>query len=312
MLSSSDSSYNQDMKIFSGSANRPLAEKIAHEIGLNLSSIELHVFPDGEQRVMLEEDVVGEHVIIVQPTGIPTDTNYMQLFFMIDAARRNGAKNITIVIPYLGYQRQDHVFRTGEARSLEVVIRFMERAGSGRFILVEPHSIKIPELFVKPVEALSALPLFADRIKALRFTKEDTVLVSPDMGGLNRLGKLAHILGGMTQVAVEKNRDLKSGLVEADVMHGEVKKRALIVDDMISSGGTIKTACALLKKKGVEEIYVFATHPVFSEEAPKLLQESQAKKVFVTDTIEVPKDKRFAKLEVLTVAPLIAEQLQYE
>lgn len=298
------------MKIFSGSANKPLAEKIAKHVGLSLSPIELHVFPDGEQRIKLEKKVVGEDVVIVQPTGIPTDNNYMELFFIIDAARRNSAKSITVVIPYIGYQRQDHVFRSGEARSLEVVIRFMEQAGGTRFIAVDVHSIKIPELFIIPVVHLSALPLFADKIKELGFTKEDTVLVSPDMGGLNRLGKLATLLDDMPQVAIEKNRDLTSGQVTADTVHGEVKKRALIVDDMISSGKTIVMACDMLVKRGVEEIYVLATHPVFSENAPKLLQDSIAKKVYVTDTIAVPKEKQFEKLEILSVADLIAEQLQ--
>lgn len=300
------------MKIFSGSANRPLAEKIATKLCLSLSPIELHTFPDGEQRVMLAEKVVGEDVAIVQPTGIPTDNNYMELFFIIDAARRSGAKSVTVVIPYIGYQRQDHVFRSGEARSLEVVIRFMEQAGGTRFIAVDVHSIKIPELFIKPITHLSALPLFAKQIKELGFTKEDTVLVSPDMGGLSRLGKLSTLLDDIPQVAVEKNRDLASGHVTADTVHGEVKKRALIVDDMISSGKTIVMACDMLTQKGVEEIYVFATHPVFSEKAPELLQASLAKKVFVTDTIFVSKFSQFPKLEIISVADLIAEQLQYE
>lgn len=300
------------MKVFSGSANRPLAEKIAQQIGLELSPIELHTFPDGEQRVMLEESVVEEDVVIVQPTGIPTDKNYMELFFIIDAARRNGAKSVTVVIPYIGYQRQDHIFRDGEARSLEVVIRFMEQAGGTRFIAVDTHTVKVPELFIKPFVHVSALPLFARKIKELFVTPADTFLVSPDMGGIRRIKQLSEMLSGMPYAAIEKNRDLKSGNVQAGIIHGKVHKRAIIVDDMISSGGTVKTACDLLKKKGVKEVYVFATHPVFSENAPELLQASLAKKVFVTDTIFVSKFSQFPKLEIISVADLISEQIKYE
>lgn len=300
------------MKVFSGSANKPLAEKIASSLGLELSRIELHVFPDGEQRIKLEEEVVDEDVVIIQPTGIPTDNNYMELFFIIDAARRNGAKSITVVIPYIGYQRQDHVFRTGEARSLEVVIRFMEQAGGTKFIAVDTHTIKVPELFIRPFVHVSALPLFAKIIKEEDLIDNDSFLVSPDMGGIRRIKQLSEMLSDMPYVAIEKNRDLASGHVTADTVHGEIKKRAIIVDDMISSGKTIAMACDMLTQKGVEEIYVFATHPVFSENAPELLQNSPAKKVYVTDTIAVPKEKQFEKPEILSVADLIAEQLQYE
>jgi ribose-phosphate pyrophosphokinase len=298
------------MKLFSGSSNKPLAEKIAQHLKTEVSPIELHVFPDGEQRVMLEVPVVGKDTVVVQSTGIPTDNNYMELFFIIDALRRSGARTITVVIPYVGYQRQDHVFRDGEARSLEVVIRFMETAGATTFVGVDFHSVKIPQLFIKPVVDLSALPLFASEIKKLGFGKEDTVLVTPDMGGIRRIEILSHLLDGMEYASVEKNRDLVTGELNVEVIHGEVKKRAVIVDDMISSGGTIVQACDLLAKKGVEETYVMATHAVFSAEAPKLLQESKAKKVYVTDTIFVPEEKMFNKLKILSVAPEIAKALR--
>lgn len=124
------------MKLFSGLTNKPLAENIATQLGISLSPIELHVFPDGEQRVKLNETVLDEETVIIQSTGIPTDSNYIQLFFMIDALRRSGAKSITVVIPYMGYQRQDHIFRDGEARSLEVVVRFMETVGATEFFLL--------------------------------------------------------------------------------------------------------------------------------------------------------------------------------
>lgn len=294
------------MKIFAGSASGKLGESIASLLRLNLGGVEHHMFPDGEQRVMLKEPVVDEDVVIIQSTGMPTDKHYVELFLLLDAAKRNGAKSVTAVIPYLGYSRQDHVFRDGEARSLEVMINLIEVSGATRMIGFDFHSIKIPELFTIPVTQLSALPLFASEIKQLGFIDNDTVLVSPDMGGLRRLGQLSDMLGGMAQTSIEKDRDLKTGDIEASGVHGTIKKRCLIVDDMISSGRTIVQAAEILFKNGAEEIYVFATHPVFSEDAPKILQDSVVRKVFVTNTIAVPEGKRFEKLEILSVAEMIA------
>ncbi|MBI2442717.1 MAG: ribose-phosphate pyrophosphokinase [Candidatus Levybacteria bacterium] len=297
------------MKLFAGSASFDLARHVASILRLKLGNIEHHLFPDGEQRVMLKESVVDEDVVIIQSTGMPTDRNYIELFLLLDAATRNGAKSVTAVIPYVGYSRQDHVFRTGEARSLEVMINFIETAGATRMIGFDFHSIKLPELFTIPVTHLSALPLFAATIKQNGWLDNETVLVSPDMGGLRRLGILADMLSGMAMTSVEKNRDLATGSIGASGVHGEVKRRCLIVDDMISSGRTIVQAAEILSQNGAEEIYVFATHPVFSEDAEKILQESVARRVFVTDTIVVSENKRFEKLEILSVADFIAQAL---
>ena len=297
------------MKLFSGTANKPLAQKVARLLNITISSIEHHVFPDGEQRVRLEERVIDEDVIVIQSTGIPIDTNYIELFFTIDALKRSGAKSVTVVIPYLGYQRQDHVFRSGEARSLEVVIRTMESMGTDRFIIVDPHSIKTVELFKKPIVHLSALSLFAQVIKDQRLMTNDTVLVSPDMGGKRRVGILAEMLGGIQTLSIEKNRDLKTGEISADTVYGRVKKRAIIVDDMISSGQTIAEAVKILKKRGAEKLWVFATHPVFSDSAKQSLEDLPVEKIYVTDTLFLPEEKRPGNLEVLSVDDIIAEHL---
>ncbi len=298
------------MKIFSGSASRDLTKKVADHLRLPVATIEHHVFPDGEQRVMLKESVVNEDTVVLQSTGMPTDRHYMELFFMIDALRRSGAKSTTVVVPYLGYQRQDHVFREGEARSLEVVIRFMEQAGGTRFIGLDFHSVKIPEVFLKPVIPLSALSLFAEKIKQEQLLDNDTVLVSPDMGGIRRLDILSDLLGGVPTVSVEKNRDLITGDINAGAIHGMIKKKAIILDDMISSGKTIVQAAKVLQHQGVVEMFVFATHAIFSEDASTILQGSPVQKVYVTDTIHVPEIKQFAKLQVISVAEMIAEALR--
>ena len=296
------------MKIFSGTSNKPLAEKIAKDLNLKLSPMEVFIFPDGERRIRIIEKVVGEDRIVVQSTSAPTDVNYMELFLIVDGLKRSGAKSITTVLPYFGYQRQDHVFREGEAVSAKVIADILETVGISKLVAVELHSLKIKELFKIPVVHLSALPLFTKAILEKGWNK-DATLISPDMGGIRRIRQLSAMLKNMPFAVIEKNRDLATGSVSADTIQGEIKKNAVIVDDMISSGGTISMASKLLKEKGAENIVVFATHPVFSEKAPKILQDSLVKSVYVTDTIFVPKEKRFPKLTILSVAKLIGEAL---
>lgn len=304
------------MKVFSGSSNKPLAEKIAKKLNLKLSPVEIHIFPDGERRIRILEKVVDEDVVIVQTTSPAPDKNYMELFFLVDAAKRSGAKNITVVVPYLGYQRQDHLFREGEAVSLEVIAETLEATGINKLIVVDLHSIKIPENFSIPVTHLTALSIFAKRIKELFKDYKDSVLISPDMGGIRRIKILSELLDNMSYVSIEKNRDLATGNIESSSFDtknsGFIKKakRAIIVDDMISTGGTIVAAVDLLVKNGIKESFVFATHPVFSNESKEILQNSKLSKVFVTDTIKIPENKKFEKLEVLSVAGEIAKEIK--
>lgn len=301
------------MKIFGGNANKPLTEAVAKSLNMPLSLIDVHVFPDGERRIRIHDTVAGQSTTVVQSASTPVDTNYMELFFIVDALKRSGAESVTTVVPYFGYQRQDHVFRDGEAVSLEVVIHILESIGVSRLVSFDMHSVKIPDLFHIPVAHLSALPLFAKEIKKRKWNSEDTVLVSPDMGGIARIKKLSELLGNMPYAAVEKNRDLATGAITVDdIQEGSVegKKRAILVDDMISSGNTIILAATMLQMQGIEEVIVFATHPVFSVDAPAKLQNSVVKKVYVTDTVVVPSEKVFEKLEVLSVADVIAEELK--
>ena len=301
------------MKIFSGSSNFPLAEKIAKTLDLLVSPIETHIFPDGEKRIRLMEPVLGEHTVVVQPTSTPADPNYMELFFIADALKRNGAKSVTAVIPYLGYQRQDHLFREGEAVSLDVVIRTLEAVGVNRIIGFDFHTVRVPELFRIPCSHLSALSLFVVQIQKKEWNNNESILISPDMGGIRRIKLLSEMVGNMPYAAIEKNRDLETGEVTADEIEGlteGTKKRAIIVDDMISSGGTVITAANLLLRKGIEEIFVFATHPVFSDAASEVLQTSAVKKVYVTDSINVLPSKNFRKLRILSIAKMVAKEIK--
>jgi len=298
------------MKIFSGTSNKPLASKIAKNLGIALSDLEVFVFPDKEKRIRILDKVLDEDVVVVQSTSSPTDENYMQLFFILDALKRNGAKSITAVIPYFGYQRQDHMFREGEAVSVKVIAEILKSLGINKLISIDLHSTKIVEAFNVPVVHLSSLAVFAKIIKEKGWDKDSVILVSPDMGGVRRIKILSGMLNNMPYGFIEKNRNLETGVVTAEKITGKIGKKAIIVDDMISSGKTITVASDLLKKNGAEEIYVFATHPVFSENAPKILQDSMVEKVYVADTIFVPEEKRFPKLEILSVSEMIANSIK--
>jgi len=301
------------MKIFSGSANKPLAEKVAKELGNELFPVETHVFPDGEKRIRITENVVNQVTAIIQSAATPVDQNYMELFFIVDALKRNGAKKVIAVVPYFGYQRQDHVFRDGEAVSLEVVIKLLETVGVDHFVSFDLHSIKIPELFHIPVSHLSALPMFAAKIKENKLNKQTTMLVSPDKGGLRGIKIFSKLLDNLPYIVLNKQRDTLTGSISYEEIEKKLvkgKKRAIILDDMISSGSTIIPVADMLTHHGIEEVDVFATHAVFSENAPYILQNSQLSAVYVSDTVKVSTAKRFEKLYVVSIAKEIANQLR--
>ncbi len=301
------------MKIISGSSNKILAERIAGELNTKLTDVEIFVFPDKERRVRVLESVLDKNCVVVQSTNTPADQNYMELFFLVDSLKRSGAKSVTSVISYLGYQRQDHIFREGEAVSLKVVVETLEAVGVDKIITVDLHSVKIPELFNIPIIHLSALPIFAKKIKELEEDLKKVVLVSPDMGGIRRIKSLSEMLDNTPFATIEKDRDLATGTVSSKKIEGDVKgKTAMIVDDMISTGKTIMQAARLLREKGAEKIFVFATHPVFSNDAKEILMNSLVERVFVTDSVYVPKEKTFSKLEILSIAEIIAKDLKNE
>jgi len=297
------------MLIFSGSSNKPLAGKIARDLNKEISPTEIFVFPDGEKRIRIKEEVLGEDCVIVQSASIPPDENYMELFIMIDALKRSGAKSIKTLIPYLGYQRQDHIFREGEAVSLEVIAEILTRVGMTELFSFDLHSPKIPEIFSVPVHHLSALPVFADKIRK-EFNLNDIILVSPDMGGIRRIKQISEELGNIPFATVEKNRDLSTGEINDSGLTGDVRGKAVvIVDDMISTGITMVEAANLLIESGATKVVVFATHAILARYADKILQESRIERVIVSDTVEVPNFKQFPKLEILSIAKEAARAL---
>ncbi len=313
------------MKLFSGSSNPPLTEKVARVLRIAVSPLNFFVFPDGERRVRVNDNVIEEDVVIVESTSTPVDQNYMELFFTIDGVKRSGAKSVSVVIPYLGYQRQDHVFRAGEEVSIEACIKLLHATGVDKVITFDLHTVKILELFDMfhlPITHISALPLFAHVIKEQKFDREETVLISPDMGGIRRIKELADLVK-ISYVVMVKERNLETGAITTTKfgtlessypMEEKMKlpKRVVIVDDMTSSGKTLVEAAKLAKKYGAEEIIGMVTHAIFSQDAVKLLQDSPFDKIYVTDTVFVPEGKLFPKLVVLSVAEIIALELRHK
>lgn len=298
------------MLIFAGNSNRSLGEKVAKQTGSTLSELEIHTFPDNENRVRVIGRVVGKDCIVVQSTGISPNLYYMELFFILDGLKRSGAKSVTLVIPYLGYQRQDHIFRSGESVSLEVIVNLLSELKVDWVISFDLHSLRIEEFFKIHkirISHLSALSMFADKIRDMKL--KNYVLVSPDMGGIRRIKQISKMLGDAPFIALEKNRDLKSGKIKTEKFTGKVEKNAIIIDDVISSGQTLISAAKILKQSGTENTYVMATHGIFSGDAPRNLEESIIKRVIVTDTLEIPKERKFPKLEILSISHLISKTL---
>lgn len=300
------------MLIIGDPQNKSLSEGLAGKLSCEVIYPEIMVFPDTEQRVRIDaEKVFGQKVYVVKSIETPVDTQVLQLSFIVDAANRAGADFVTGIIPYIPYMRADHVFRTGEAVPLELVIKMIEDAGLNEIIIVDPHSIKIPEMFKISVKDLSALSMFAAKIKEIEPNLENVTIVSPDMGGLRRLEILDELLGGgVNKVQINKDRDYESGAVKVAEHTGEIKGICMIIDDIISTGKTIAQAVETLMVNGAEKVYVMATHPVFSQKSTQLLAESDATRVFVTDSIPVPAEEMFDKLEILPLAPLIAAEIQ--
>lgn len=294
------------MLIVGDPQNKSLSEFIAKKLRIELIYPEITIFPDSEQRVRIPQVVSGQRVYLLKSIIPPVDSAVMQLTFLVDALNKNGADKVIGVIPYIPYMRADHIFRTGEAVPLEVVISMIQDSKLNEIIIVDPHSIKIPEMFKIPVHNLSALPMFARKIQETEPNSNNITIVSPDMGGIRRLKILDELLGGVNQVVINKDRNYESGEVRVAEYEGIIRGKCFIVDDIISTGKTVVQAIDTLNQGGADQVFVFATHPVFSENASELLSGSNAEKIFVTDSIPVPEDKKFEKLEILSTADLIA------
>lgn len=297
---------DEKLKIFTGNANRPLAEEIVGYIGVPLGEAEIKRFSDGEITVVIGENVRGADVFVVQPTCHPVNENLMELLIMIDALRRASARRITAVIPYYGYARQERKTRGREPISAKLVANLITVAGARRVVSMDLHAGAIQGFFDIPVDHLPGVPIISQYYATQKM--ENLVVVSPDMGGVPRARDMAERIG--TGIAIIDKRRPAPNV--AEIMHvvGEVQgKTAIIVDDIIDTAGTVSQAGQVLIDRGAVAVYACCTHPVLSGPAIERLQQSPFREIVVTNTIPLSADKQMANLKVLSVAPLLGEAI---
>jgi ribose-phosphate pyrophosphokinase len=296
------------LRIFSGNSSLVLAEKICDNLKIPLGKAEVSTFSDGETRVEIDENVRGMDVFLIQSTCSPVNVSLMELLIMIDALKRASANSITAVIPYYGYARQDRKVAPRAPITAKLVADLVTTSGADRILSVDLHAGQIQGFFNIPVDNLFAIPVLIEYIK--NNYSDNTVVVSPDTGGVVRARAFAKILGA-TLAIVDKRRDKPN---ESEVMNviGDVKgKRAIILDDMIDTAGTVTQAASALKKEGAFEVLVCCTHPVLSGPAIDRIKASDIKEVIVTDTIILHGEAAACKkIKVLSIAGLLSEAIR--
>ncbi|ADQ60349.1 ribose-phosphate diphosphokinase [Lactobacillus delbrueckii subsp. lactis] len=301
-------SYKDNIKLFALNSNKPLAEKIAKRMGLKLSTSSVVRFSDGEIQVDIDDSVRGKDVFLIQSTSAPVNDNLMELLIMIDAVRRASAASVNIVLPYYGYARQDRKTRAREPITAKLVADMIQAAGADRVLSLDLHAPQIQGFFDIPVDNLMGAPLLADYFLS-NHLEEDTVVVSPDHGGVTRARKLAEFLG--TSIAIVDKRRPKANVSEVMNIIGDVKgKRAILIDDMIDTAGTITLAAQALKDAGATEVYACATHAVLSGPAVDRLNNSVIKSLVLTDSIQQPAEKNLDKMILVSVGPLMGDAIK--
>jgi ribose-phosphate pyrophosphokinase len=294
------------VKIFSGTANEPLAQAICKSIGVELGKCTIKPFPDGETFVKIEENVRGEEVFVVQPTSPPTNHHLMELFIMMDALRRASAARITAVLPFYGYSRQDRKDQPRVPITAKLVANLLVASGANRILAVDLHAQQIQGFFDIPVDHLYAAPVMYDYLKKKKLT--DLVVVSPDTGGL----KMAHAYSQVMEsgLAIVAKRRKNATDVESMAVIGEIKgKNVLLVDDLTETAGTLTSAAALLKKKGAKQIIACVSHAILNDTGIQRLRKSVIDELITTDTVQRPAIDG-VKITTLSVAGLLGEAIK--
>ncbi|MCW3053322.1 MAG: ribose-phosphate pyrophosphokinae [Chthonomonadales bacterium] len=296
------------LRIFTGNANPTLAANIAAELDTPLGEISVKQFSDGEIFVKIEESARGQDIFIVQPTCYPVNDNLMELLIMIDAFRRASARRITVVLPYYGYARQDKKIKPREPVTARLVANLITQAGASRVLCLDLHAGQIQGFFDLPVDHLYAGPLIAEHLKAEGLYDGNTVVVSPDVGGVARARALAEHL--KTSIAIIAKRRPQPNQVEIMELIGNVSgKVCIMVDDMIDTGGSIVQGAEALMDRGATAVHACCTHGILSGTAISRVDCSPLRSLVVTDTIPLPEAKRHPKIKVLSVAPLLADAI---
>ena len=306
------SGNNHKLKIFSGRANRKLAEDIAKTLGLTLGNINLGNFPDGEASVRIDEDVRGRDVFIVQPTCPPVNENVMELLIILDAFKRASPARITAVIPYFGYARQDRKDMGRVPISAKLVADLLTTAGANRVLCLDLHAAQIQGFFNIPVDHLYASKDLTAHVRSLGIAKEDLVVLSTDEGNVKKSLKYQQALGGQIAV-VDKRRTSATETKAAHLIGAPVEgKTVILFDDMISTASSMANAVDLARKHGAKRTFVCATHGLLVDKAVERLREAKVEQIAVTDSIPLAKDKqeRLPNIKVISVAPLLANAIQ--
>ena len=297
------------MKILAGTSNLKLSRDIASKLKLKLVNTNIKRFQDNEIYVEINENIRGNSIFVVQSTSNPANDNLMELLICIDALRRSSAKNITAVIPYFGYARQDRKVVPRTAISAKLVSNLITNAGANRILSVDLHAGQIQGFFDIPVDNLFATPIFARHINN-KMKLNNLICVSPDVGGVERTRALSRRIN--SSIAIIDKRRPRPGKSEVMNIVGNVKnKNCIIVDDIIDSGGTIVNAAKALKEKEAKDVYVYITHAVLSGDAIQKIEKSQIKKLITTDTIDNSKKViKSKKIEIISLAPMISEAMK--
>lgn len=300
--------FDPKLKIFALNSNRPLAQKIADTVGVELGKLSVDRFSDGEIRINIEESIRGDNVYVIQSTSAPVNDNLMELLIMIDALRRASANTINVVIPYYGYARQDRKARSREPITAKLVANMLEKVGASRIVALDLHAAQIQGFFDIPLDHLMGAPLLADYF-INHGISENAVVVSPDHGGVTRARALAEFL--KAPIAIIDKRRPRANVAEVMNIIGNVAgKRCILIDDMIDTAGTITLGSQALIDAGATEVYASCTHPVLSDPAIERLEKSPIKQVVVTDSINLPVEKRIDKLVQVSVGPLMGAAIK--
>lgn len=295
------------LKLISGTANEPLAREVSKYLAIGLTPVDIKRFSDGETYARILESVRGCDVYIIQPTNRDVNDNLMELLILADALKRSSPVSITAIIPYYGYSRQDKKSQSREPITAKLVANMIQTAGVDRVIFFELHVPQVQGFFDIPSDNLDLLPLFADHL--VKRGVKNPVVVSPDAGGARRARSLAQLFDA--PIAIVDKRRNQHNVAKVENVIGDVKgKTCVLVDDMIDTGGSIAAAADILLKHGAKEVYALATHPVFSGSAVDKLQKSRLKEVVVSNTIDLPAEKRRSKITVLSIAGLLAEDIK--
>ena len=297
-----------DIKLFAGRSNSKLAEEIAEYLGTTVGQMVIKNFADGEIYVQVQESIRGDDIFIVQPICNPVNENLMELLIMIDAFKRASAKSITAVIPYYGYARQDRKTSGREAITAKLVADLLTTAGADRILAMDLHTGQIQGFFNILVDHIYSTSVIVDYLKKLNIPNDDLVVVSPDMGGVARSRYLAKQMDTPMAI-IDKRRNRHNEAIAVNIIGDITNKTCIMFDDIIDTAGTICGAAQLLKDKGAKDVYVCATHPVFSGPALERLEKAPIKEVVVTNTIPLNKNFLPEKIKQLSVAPLLGEAI---